>query len=58
MYNENEKKKIGFTNSKVRSKLHRKMGLFGSVVAVVFRNTFHSEIYQNNIFFLFFKNHL
>jgi hypothetical protein len=28
--------------------------VFGSVVAVVFQNNFHSEIYQNNSFILFF----
>jgi hypothetical protein len=27
--------------------------VFGSVVAVVFQNIFHSKIYQNNIFFIF-----
>jgi hypothetical protein len=27
--------------------------VFGSVVAVVFQNVFHSEMYQNNIFFIF-----
>jgi hypothetical protein len=27
----------------------------GSVVAVAFQNTFHSEIHQNNIFFIFKK---
>jgi hypothetical protein len=26
--------------------------VFGSVVAVVFQNIFHSKMYQNNIFFL------
>jgi len=26
--------------------------LFGSMVAVVFQSTFHSEMYQNNIFYL------
>jgi len=26
--------------------------LFGNMVAVVFQNTFHSEMYQNNIFYL------
>jgi hypothetical protein len=29
--------------------------VFGSVVAVVFQNIFHSKIYQNNIFFIFKK---
>jgi len=29
--------------------------MFGSVVAVAFQNVFHTEIYQNNIFFYFLK---
>ena len=29
--------------------------LFGSLVAVAFQNVFHVEMYQNNIYFLFFK---
>jgi hypothetical protein len=29
--------------------------MFGSVVAVVFQSTFHSEMYQNNMFFYFLK---
>ena len=29
--------------------------MFGSVVMVVFQNAFHSEKYQNNIFFIFKK---
>jgi hypothetical protein len=29
--------------------------MFGSVVTIVFQNTFHLEIYQNNIFFIFKK---
>jgi hypothetical protein len=29
--------------------------VFGNVVAVVFQNVFHSEIYQNNIFIIIFK---
>ena len=29
--------------------------MFGSVVAVVFLSVFHSELYQNNIFFIFLK---
>jgi hypothetical protein len=29
--------------------------VFGSVVAVVFQNIFHSKMYQNNIFFIFKK---
>ena len=28
------------------------ISVFGSVVAVVFQNIFHSKMYQNNIFFL------
>ena len=28
-------------------------GVFGIAVAVVFQNTFHAEIHQNNIFFIF-----
>jgi len=44
--------------------LHRKrksscktntQSVFGSVVAVVFQNIFHSKMYQNNIFFIFKK---
>ena len=31
------------------------MSLFGSMVAVAFQSVFHSEIYQNNIFFIFKK---
>jgi hypothetical protein len=31
------------------------MGLFESVVAAAFQSTFHLQIYQNNIFFYFFK---
>jgi len=27
------------------------------VVAVAYQNIFHSEIHQNDIFFLFFKNY-
>jgi len=29
--------------------------MFDSVVAVVFQNMFYSEMYQNNIFFIFKK---
>jgi hypothetical protein len=29
--------------------------MFGNVVTVVFQNAFHSEKYQNNIFFIFKK---
>jgi hypothetical protein len=29
--------------------------VFGSVVAVAFQSVFHSEMYQNNIFFIFKK---
>jgi len=32
-------------------------GVFESVVAVVFQSVFRSEMYQNNVFFLFFKIH-
>jgi hypothetical protein len=28
--------------------------MFGSVVAVAFQNVFHTEIYQNNIFYYYF----
>jgi hypothetical protein len=28
-----------------------------SVVAVTFQSVFHLEMYQNNVFFLFFKNY-
>jgi len=28
-------------------------GMFGSVVMVVFQSVFHSEIHQNNMFFIF-----
>jgi hypothetical protein len=31
------------------------MGLFESVVAAAFQSTFHLQIYQNNIFFIFLK---
>jgi hypothetical protein len=31
------------------------LGLFGSVVAVIFQSVFHLEMYQNNIFFYFLK---
>jgi hypothetical protein len=29
--------------------------VFESVVAIVFQKVFHSEMHQNNIYFLFFK---
>jgi len=29
--------------------------MFESVVVVVFQSVLHSEMYQNNIYFLFFK---
>jgi hypothetical protein len=29
--------------------------VFGSIVVIVFQSVFHSEMYQNNIFFYFFK---
>jgi hypothetical protein len=32
--------------------------VFGSVVAVVFLSIFHSEMYQNNVFFIFLKSFL
>ena len=35
--------------------MHMKLGMFGSVVVVIFQSAFHSEKYQNNIFFYFFK---
>jgi hypothetical protein len=28
-------------------------GLFGSVVAVTFQSVFHSEMHQNDVFFIF-----
>jgi len=31
----------------------RGSSLFGSVVVVVFQSAFHSEMYQNNIFYFF-----
>jgi hypothetical protein len=31
------------------------LGVLGSVVVVVFQSAFHSEKYQNNIFFYFLK---
>jgi hypothetical protein len=31
--------------------------VFGSAVAVAFQSVFYSEMYRNNIFFLFFKNY-
>ena len=31
--------------------------VFGSVVVVAFQSAFRSEIHQNNVLFLFFKNH-
>jgi purine-cytosine permease-like protein len=31
--------------------------VFRSVIAVVFQSVFHSKMYQNNVFFLFFLNH-
>jgi hypothetical protein len=32
-------------------------GIFENMVAVAFQNDFHTEMYQNNIFILFFKNY-
>ena len=32
------------------------MGMFGSMVTIIFQNTFHAEIHKNDIF-LFFKNY-
>jgi hypothetical protein len=50
------KKKIyGLTMNKKR--FYRPSLLFGSVIAIIFQNTFHAEIYRNDIFFLFFKNY-
>jgi hypothetical protein len=34
---------------------HDLKGMLGNIVAVIFQSVFHSEMHQNNIFFLFFK---
>jgi hypothetical protein len=39
----------------VTGDMHMKLDMFGSVVVVIFQSAFHSEKYQNNIFFYFFK---
>jgi hypothetical protein len=31
--------------------------MIGSVVANIFQSAFYLEMYQNNVFFLFFKNY-
>jgi hypothetical protein len=32
------------------------MGMFGSMVTIIFQSTFHAEMHKND-FFLFFKNY-
>jgi len=38
-----------------RVRFSQQISLFGIMITVVVKNTFHLEIHQNNILFLFFK---